>query len=108
YLWTLMRPLLLFAVLYAVFSEVIGVGAQIKFYGVVLLTGIVLYEYFAEATGGAVVSVLDRENLVRKVQFPGMAIPVSVTLAAGLNVLLNFVAGRLFFGLRGVGVRWRR
>ena len=64
----------------SIFSEVVKVGAGIEHYPVVLLCGIVLYSYFAEVTGGAVSSVVDRESLVRKVTFPRMAIPLAVAL----------------------------
>jgi ABC-2 type transport system permease protein len=71
-----------------------------------LLVGIVLFEYFAEATSTAVASVVDRETFVRKVHFPRMAIPLSVTLTAALNLLLNFVAVFLFVAIAGVQMRW--
>jgi ABC-2 type transport system permease protein len=106
YLWTLMRPLLLFAVLYVVFAEVLQLGDSVPYYGVVLLLGIVLYEYFAEATGTAVPSVVDRESFVRKVHFPRMAIPLSVTLTSALNLVLNFVAVFFFVAAAGVALRW--
>jgi ABC-2 type transport system permease protein len=106
YLWTLVRPLLLFGVLYLVFSEALHLGDKVRFYAVVLLTGIVIYEYFGEATGNAVSSVVDRETFVRKVHFPRMAIPLSVTLAAALNLALNFVAIFVFMAASGVSLHW--
>src|SRR5919206_1973668 len=54
YLWSLMRPLLFFGVLYAVFNQIIRLGNDIGFYPIVLLMGIVLYTFVAEATGDAV------------------------------------------------------
>ncbi len=52
YLWSLMRPLMLFGVLYVVFTEVIKFGEDVKYYPVYLLTSIVLFTYFAETTAG--------------------------------------------------------
>src|SRR4051812_7368805 len=97
YLWSLVRPLLLFGVVYAIFAEVLGVGSHVKFYPVVLLTGIVVYEYFSEATSNAVSSVVDRETFVRKVHFPRLAIPVAITLTSTMNLALNLVAVIFFF-----------
>ena len=57
YLWSLMRPLLMFGVLYAVFSVVFRFGGAVNSYPVVLLMAIVVYEYFGEATANAVQSV---------------------------------------------------
>ena len=88
YLWQLVRPLLLFGVLYLVFTQFVKIGGAVAFYPVVLLANIVLYTFFQEGTG-AVGSVVDRESLVRKIQFPRMAIPVSVVLTAGFNLVLN-------------------
>ena len=53
YLWQLIRPLLLFGVLYAVFTQVIRIGSDVEMYPVALLLGIVLYTFLSEATSGA-------------------------------------------------------
>ncbi|HYH58765.1 MAG TPA: ABC transporter permease [Thermoleophilaceae bacterium] len=106
YLWTLIRPLLLFGILYFVFSSVLEVDAGVEHYGVLLLMGMVLFWFFAEATGGAVTAVLDRENLVRKVHFPRIIIPLSVNLTALLNLIGNFVAVMVFIWAAGIDFRW--
>ena len=105
YLWQLMKPLMLFGVLYVVFTEFVRIGGGIKFYPVVLLAGIVIYTFYAEATSMAVGSVVDRENLVRKIQFPRMVIPLSVVLTTYLNFLLNFAAVFIFMIASGVELR---
>jgi ABC-2 type transport system permease protein len=95
YVWTLVRPLLLFGVLYVFFTEVAHVNSSTSpgehFYGAQLLGSIVLFTFFAEATTGAVRSVVDRENLVRKIHFPRLVIPVSVVLLALFNLGLNLL-----------------
>src|SRR2546421_11899393 len=95
YLWPLVRPLLFFAVLYVFFTKVAdvsaGQGPSGKYYGAQLLGSIVLFTFFVEATAGAVRSVVDRENLVRKIQFPRLVIPLSVVLLASFNLVLNLV-----------------
>ena len=106
YVWQLMRPLLLFGVLYVVFTEFVRLGDAVPHYPVVLLTSIVLFTFFAEATNGSVTSVLDRENLVRKIEFPRMVIPLTVVLIAGFNLALNFVVVLVFMLASGVEVRW--
>jgi ABC-2 type transport system permease protein len=95
YLWQLMRPLLLFGVLYVFFTKVAHVNSSSTpgqaHYGAQLLGSIVLFTFFGEATAGAVRSVVDRENLVRKIQFPRMVIPLSVVLLALFNLALNLI-----------------
>jgi ABC-2 type transport system permease protein len=102
YLWSLMRPLLFFGVLYAVFSEIVRIGSGIQYYPAVLLSGIVLYTFFSESTNDAVQSVLKHEALVRKVAFPRLVIPLSGTLIAGFNLLMNLLAALFFMVLSGV------
>jgi ABC-2 type transport system permease protein len=108
YLWQLMRPLMLFGVLYAVFTQFVRFGNGVRFYPAVLLVGIVLYTFFSDATGGAVTAVLDRENLVRKVQFPRLVVPLSVILTAGFNLSFNLLAVLVFVLASGVSpqVSW--
>ncbi|HEY2282787.1 MAG TPA: ABC transporter permease [Solirubrobacteraceae bacterium] len=106
YLWQVMKPLLLFAVLY-VFFVVIGHfgkngNPSEANYGVQLLGSIVLFTFFAESTGGAVRSVVERENLVRKVQFPRLVIPISVVLLAFFNLMLNLLVVLVFALIAGI------
>jgi ABC-2 type transport system permease protein len=100
YLWQVVRPLLLFGVLYIFFVKIFHVdratGAAAHFYGAQLLASIVLFTFFSEATSGAVRSVVDRENLVRKIQFPRLAIPISVVLLALFNLGLNLIVVMIF------------
>jgi ABC-2 type transport system permease protein len=91
YLWTLMRPALFFGVLYVVFSLIVDVGENVAHYPALLLTGMVIFFYFQEATSAAVTAVVDNENLVRKIQFPRMAIPMSVVLTATFALCLNLI-----------------
>jgi len=106
YVWTLVRPLLLFGVLYVFFTEVAHVNSSSKpgerFYGAQLLGSIVLFTFFAEATAGAVRSVVDRENLVRKIHFPRLVIPASVVLLALFNLGLNLIVVMIFALASGV------
>jgi ABC-2 type transport system permease protein len=105
YLWQLMRPLLLFGVLYAVFTEFVKLGAGIDYYPAILLTGIVLFTFFSDATARSVTAVLDRENLVRKIEFPRLVVPIAVILLAYFNLVLNLLAVLVFVLLTGVDIR---
>lgn len=106
YVWTLVRPLLLFGVLWVFFTVVAHVNDSNKpgeeFYGAQLLGSIVLFTFFAEATAGAVKSVVDRENLVRKIHFPRLVIPASVVLLALFNLGLNLIVVMVFALAAGV------
>jgi ABC-2 type transport system permease protein len=106
YFWQLARPLLLFGVLYFVFTEFVRVGHVVPHYPVVLLMNIVLFTFFMDGTGGSVASVVDREGLVRKIQFPRLAIPSSVVLTASFNLALNSIVILCFLLANGVMPRW--
>jgi ABC-2 type transport system permease protein len=106
YLWSLMRPLLLFGILYAVFTQIVRVGADVELYPVALLLGVVLFSFLSEATGGALTSLVDREALIRKVEFPRLAVPLSTVLTASMNVALNLIAVVVFLLASGGAVRW--
>jgi ABC-2 type transport system permease protein len=106
YLWQLVRPLLLFLVLYVFFTKIAHIGAgqgpSYDFYGAQLLSSIVLFTFFSEATSGSVRSVVANEALVRKIQFPRMAIPLSVVLLAFFNLCLNLIVVTIFALAAGV------
>ncbi|MGE4426737.1 MAG: ABC transporter permease [Solirubrobacteraceae bacterium] len=106
YFWQLARPMLLFGVLLLVFTVVVRLGNDIELYAPTLLLGIVLFTFFGEATGGAVSAMLDRENLVRKIDFPRMAVPLAVVITALFNLALNMVPVVVTLFIMGADVRW--
>jgi ABC-2 type transport system permease protein len=101
YAWQLIRPLLLFGVLLFVWSFA-KLAGKTPHYAVALLAGVVLFTFFNEATAGAVRSVVDRENLVRKIQFPRLVIPLSIVLIACFNLALNLLVVLIFMLASGV------
>ena len=103
YAWSLAQPLLLFGVLYVVFSQVFDIGDGVKNYPVLLLFNIVLVSFFQEATGNCVKIVVIRENLVRKMHFPRLVIPLSTVLTSSFNLVLNMLAVFVFLVAFGVG-----
>jgi ABC-2 type transport system permease protein len=105
YLWTLMRPLMLFSVLYFVFTEVVRFGDDVQHYPVYLLTAIVLFTFFSETTSRGVNSLVERESLLRKVRFPRLVIPLSVALHALFNLGLNLIVVFTFVLASGVEPR---
>jgi ABC-2 type transport system permease protein len=105
YLWTLMRPLMLFAVLYVVFTKIVKFGQGVDHYPVYLLTSIVLFTFFSETTDRGVTALVDRENLLRKVRFPRLVIPLSVALHAMFNLGMNLIAVFVFVFASGIEPR---
>ncbi len=104
YVWQLGRPLMMFGVLYVVFVPILHQGDGIPYYAAALLTGIMLYQFFGDCTGGAVGAVLGRENLVRKIHFPRIVIPLAVVVQSALTLAVNCIAVALFIVLQQVPV----
>jgi ABC-2 type transport system permease protein len=102
YLWSLARPLMLFGVLLAVFTQVFRIGSEVPHYPVLLLFNIVLFGFFQEATLAAVGSIVAQEGVVRKTQFPRLVIPLAVVLTALFNLGLNLIAVLVFLLAFGV------
>jgi ABC-2 type transport system permease protein len=105
YLWSLARPLLLFAVLLAVFTHLTRFS-HVTHYPLLLLTGIVLFGFFQEATSTAVGSVVNQEAIVRKTQFPRLVIPLAVVLTSAFNLALNLVVTFAFILGSGISPMW--
>jgi ABC-2 type transport system permease protein len=106
YLWALMRPLMLFGVLYVVFSQIVKFGGDIPNYPMLLLFNIVLFSFFQDCTQRAVTAVVDSEAIVRKMHFPRLVIPLSTVLTGVLNLLLSLVAVFVFILAYGVDPTW--
>src|SRR3954449_6033483 len=106
YLWSLLRPLFLFAVLLFVFTKIVRLGSGVPHYPVLLLFNVVLFGFFSEATTTSVMSVVNQESVVRKTQFPRLVIPLSVVMTALFNLGLNLVVVLCFILAFGVGPYW--
>ncbi len=106
YVWSLVRPLLLFAVLLFVFTQIFRVGSQVQYYPVLLLFNIVMISFFQESTTGAVSSVVNRESMVRKTHFPRLVIPLATVMTGLFNFSFNLIAVLIFIVAFGVPVVW--
>jgi ABC-2 type transport system permease protein len=106
YAWSLARPLILFAVLLAVFTQIFRIGSQVPNYEVMLLFNIVLFSFFQEATVTAVSSIVTQEGVVRKTQFPRLVIPLAAVFTAFFNLLLNLIVVLVFMFAFGVEPTW--
>jgi ABC-2 type transport system permease protein len=106
YVWSVLRPLLLFGVLLVVFTKFLHVGAGVHNYPVILLLNIVLFTFFQEATTQAVTSVVAQEGIVRKTQFPRLVIPMAPVMTGLFNFCVNMVAVLGFMFVYGADPRW--
>jgi ABC-2 type transport system permease protein len=106
YVWTLARPFAFFGVVYVVFTEIANVGDGVQNYGVYILYGLVLFGFFAETTSACLTSLIARGNLLRKMRFPRIVVPLSVVLSALFNLGMTTVAVFIFTLANGIWPTW--
>ena len=103
YAWSLLKPLFLFAIMYFVFGVLIKIGS-IEHYAVYLLLGIILWNFFSEATSQGMASIINRGDLLRKINFPKYILILSATISALINLALNLVIVAIFMAINGVSL----
>lgn len=91
YAWSLLRPLMLFGILYVIFALVIKSGDGIPHFPVYLLLGIVIWTFFTDMTTQSLGSIVGRGDLIRKIRIPRWIIVFSSSISALINLGLNLV-----------------
>lgn len=106
YLWSILKPFGFFGVIYLVISQVLRFGDRIQDFPLQLILGLVLFQYFTEATNAALKSISAKESMMRKMQFPRIVIPLSVNLSASISLLFNLLGVFLLFIVTGLDLRF--
>jgi ABC-2 type transport system permease protein len=101
YIWSLAKPLALFSMLYIVFGRFFGFNHD-RFYALRLLIGIGIWFFFLDASVVGMASVTARGPLLRKLAFPRLTIPVSVTLSSAMTLCVNMVAIGVFLAVKQI------
>ncbi len=91
YAWSVLRPLLLFGILYVIFALVIKSGDGIPYFPVYLLLGIVIWTFFTDMTTQSLGSIVGRGDLIRKINIPRWIIVFSSSILAVINLALNMI-----------------
>lgn len=91
-LWSVLNPLFMMIVLSVVFSTLFKQGLNGLSYPVYLITGLVLFNYFTEATNLAMGSVVNNFGLITKVYMPKYIFPMSKVFSSAINLLFSMVA----------------
>lgn len=102
YMWSLLKPLFLFAILYVVFTYIIPLGRGVEHYPVYLLTGVILWNFFTEATSMGAISVVMRGDLIRKISIPRYLVVIASALSALINLSLSLIVIFIFALLNGI------
>jgi ABC-2 type transport system permease protein len=107
YVWSLLRPLLLFVILYFVFTKFLKVGNNVPHYPVYLLLGLLYWNFFVEVTMGSVTAIVGKGDLIRKINFPKYVIILAVLAGALINLSLTSVVIIIFMIVGHVAVSWQ-
>jgi ABC-2 type transport system permease protein len=105
YFWSLARPLALFAILYVVFGRGLRFGGMVDHYALFLLLGIVMFFFFSDASSRTMISIVDQGALLRRVAFPRLIVPISVTQTAFLTFGMNLIAIGAFLAWNRIAPR---
>lgn len=105
YVWSLLKPLALFVILYVVFTKFLKIGSDIPYYPIYLLLGIVLWNYFSEVTSESVSAIVGKGDLLRKINFPKYVIVMAASFSALINLMLNFIIIAVFMFVAKVPLR---
>jgi ABC-type polysaccharide/polyol phosphate export permease len=100
YVWALLKPLLMFAILNFVFSSFFKTSGN-QFYSLQLLTALIMFNFFSEGTMAGMTSLIAKSQLVTKIYVPRWTIILAATLNSAMIFLMNLFVIILFFTLKG-------
>ena len=101
YLWSVLKPLFLFLIMYMVFVKVLNVNFGVKNSGAYLLLGLVIWGFFTEMTGGSVGAIVGKGDLLRKLNFPRYTIVLATGLSSLINLFINMIVVFIFIFVGG-------
>ena len=99
-LWSFLNPLLTLMVYYFVFSTLFR--SDVEYFPVYLMSGIILYNYFADATSLGLISIVGNSSLITKVYMPKYIYPLSKVLSSAINLCISFIPLLIVMLITGV------
>ena len=106
YIWSVLKPLMLFTIMYVVFVRFLRFGADVPHFSVALLLGIIMWNFFNETTTGGMMSIVGHGDLLRKIHFSKYVVVVASSMSALINFGINFVVVIVFALVNGVRPTW--
>lgn len=105
--WSVLKPLMMFCVMYVVFGKFLRMSDGTPTYPVVLLLGISSWQFVTESAGVGLRSVVDRGDLLRKIHFPNYIIVASTTMGSMISLAINLVVVIVFGFFAHAHYTWR-
>ncbi|MBM7636053.1 ABC transporter permease [Streptococcus saliviloxodontae] len=107
YLWSILKPMMMFAIMYVVFIRFLRLGGDVPHFPVALLLANVVWSFFSEATSMGMVSIVTRGDLLRKLSFSKHIIVLSAICGAMINFGINLLVVLLFSVINGAVSSWQ-
>jgi ABC-2 type transport system permease protein len=92
YVWSLVKPLSYFAVIWLVFAYLLRTSNQTNDFALYLLIGILLYMFFADSTTVMLRSIVDGGSILRRLAFPPILVPLSASVGMCITFFINITA----------------
>lgn len=102
--WSLLYPVLTMSVMALVFSQMFKMSTPGVNYLVYLMSGLVIFNYFSEASNLSMSSVVGNFSLINKVYMPKYIFPLSKCIFVGINFLLTLIPLYAIIFITGTGV----
>lgn len=102
FLWTFLNPLFQLAVYTLLFSVIMRSGIE-QFY-IFLFVGLVPWTFFSSCVSGGAACVINQENLIKKIYFPRIVLPIAYVTSAFVNMLLTFLVIFAVLFISGFGI----
>ena len=106
-LWSVLQPLMLFAVMYVVFVKLLKFTDGTPTFPISLLCGTCLWQFFTESTSMGMRSIVDRGDLLRKIHFPNYIIVAATTMGSMISLAINLGVVILFGFFAHAHYTWR-
>lgn len=106
-LWSVLQPLMLFAVMYVVFVKFLKFTDGTPTFPISLLCGTCLWQFFTESTSMGMRSIVDRGDLLRKIHFPNYIIVAATTMGSMISLAINLGVVILFGFFAHAHYTWR-
>jgi len=104
YFWSLLEPLVMFVILYVVFSNLMKV--QVEYYQLFLLLGIIMWNFFVKATNLGLTAIVGKPSLIQKIYFPREILVISACLTAMLQSLFESLIFIVFMVALQIPLSW--
>jgi ABC-type polysaccharide/polyol phosphate export permease len=104
YVWSMLNPLFMMAILSFVFSHAMRV--KMEFYPIYILSGILVWNFFAQSANNGVRAFIDNASLLKKVRIPSWVFPTAIIGSASVHMAFALVPYLVIAQVIGFQFSW--